>query len=45
MEKDKMKKCECCAELFDINTEPPEVKEGGVYMCPDCWNEPEHFNS
>jgi superfamily II helicase len=36
---DTTKTCECCATEYDYTTEPAEVKEGGQYICPECWNE------
>lgn len=30
--------CECCHNVYDYETEPQEVKEGGTHICSTCWN-------
>jgi len=37
MEELKKVKCEACGQIYDYIDEPREVKEGGTYICPDCW--------
>jgi len=35
--KKKKVKCEACGNMYEYIDEPQEVKEGGTYICPDCW--------
>jgi len=30
-------RCEVCDELYDVTTEPSEIKESGARICPHCW--------
>jgi len=34
-----LKVCESCSVEYDMRDEDKEVKEGGNYICPMCWNE------
>lgn len=31
--------CESCDQQYEYYTEPAEVKEGGIHICADCWND------
>jgi len=39
-DKDFYSKCEICEEYYDPSLSPTEIKEGGTYMCNNCWDEP-----
>jgi predicted RNA-binding Zn-ribbon protein involved in translation (DUF1610 family) len=36
-----LKICESCGKVYDYRDEDKEVKEGGTYICPTCWAQPE----
>jgi len=40
-EMENLKICECCGKEYNYRDEPAEVKEGGIYICPECWAEEE----
>lgn len=31
--------CESCGAKYDIADESREVQEGGIHICPECWEE------
>lgn len=31
--------CECCGKYYDVQDNYSEIKEGGTYICNDCWDE------
>jgi hypothetical protein len=37
------KECEACGKTYEYHTEPPDVKEGGIHICPKCWDEEDSY--
>jgi ribosome-binding protein aMBF1 (putative translation factor) len=33
--------CEVCDQTYEAHTETAEIKESGMSICPECWNNEE----